>query len=103
MLFAHGYCDDTIKDMTNRKLLFFPFLGAVLAGYCLSCAAPAVLKVSAPVRETPSAAVSFDRIEAGDANHVTLFFLLDLRNPRQSAARLTIQDWKAAINGVSPG
>jgi LEA14-like dessication related protein len=91
--------------MTKLKLLFSPLLGVVLAGFCLSCAAQAALNVSAPAapRERPSAAVSFDRIEAGGVNHVTLFFLLDLRNPRNAAARLAIQDWKAAINGVVPG
>jgi LEA14-like dessication related protein len=80
-------------------------LGVILAGFCLSCASRAVLNLSAPAApgEKPSAAASFDRIEAGDVNHVTLFFLLDLQNPRNAAARLAIQDWKAAINGVTPG
>jgi LEA14-like dessication related protein len=82
-----------------------PVLGAFLAGLCLSCAAQTALNVSAPAApgERPSAALAFDRIEAGDVNHVTLFFLLKVQNPRNSAARLAIQDWKATINGVSPG
>jgi LEA14-like dessication related protein len=98
--------DDTIKDMTNRKLLIPPVLGVVLTGLCLSCAARTALNVPAPVlppREKPSAAVSYDRIEAGDVNHVTLFFLLEVQNPRNSTARLAIQDWKVTVNGVNPG
>jgi LEA14-like dessication related protein len=97
--------DDIIKDMTNLTLPVPPILGAVLTGLCLSCVTQTVLNIPPPVspREKPSAAVSYDRIEAGDVNHVILFFLLEVQNPRNSAARLVIQDWKATVNGINPG
>jgi LEA14-like dessication related protein len=97
--------DDIIKDMTNQKLIVPHLWGVVLTGLCLSCATQAALNVPAPLapREKPSAAASFDRFEAGDVNHVTLFFLLDVQNPRNSAVRSVIQGWKATINGLDPG
>jgi LEA14-like dessication related protein len=96
--------------MINLKRFFAPLWGPVLMGLCLSCAAKTALVISqppvpAPVvseREQPSAAVSFDRVESGDINHVTLLFLLEIENPRSAAASLEIRDWKAAINGIDP-
>jgi LEA14-like dessication related protein len=95
--------------MTKLKLFFVLLLGTVLLGFCLSCAAktalipePVIPVPGVPPREKPSAAASFDRIEADDINHVALFFLLEVRNPRASPARLEIQDWKTAINGLIP-
>jgi LEA14-like dessication related protein len=96
--------------MINLKRFFAPLLGPVLMGLCLSCAAKTALVLSrhvvpvpVPIREQPMAAASFDRMEAGDIHHVTLFFLLDVQNPCPSAASLEIRDWKAAINGFNPG
>ncbi|MFP3091086.1 LEA type 2 family protein [Treponema sp. TIM-1] len=97
--------------MINLKRFFAPLLGPILMGLCLSCAAKTALVVSRqvvpvpdlPIREQPVATASFDRIEVGDIDHVTLFFLLDVQNPRPSAAALEIRDWKAAINGLNPG
>ncbi|MDR2758728.1 MAG: LEA type 2 family protein [Spirochaetaceae bacterium] len=97
--------------MINLKRFFAPLWGPLLMGLCLSCAAKTALVVPRQVvpvpgvliREQPAAAASFDRMEAGDINHVTLLFLLDVQNPRSSAAGLEIQDWKAAINGLNTG
>jgi LEA14-like dessication related protein len=101
---------DIIKAMSNLKLYLGTFLGMVLTGFCLSCAAEAVVVPRSvmpvphiPPQKSPVATVSFDRIEAADINHVDLFFLLEAQNPRSSAARLEIQDWNAVINGSLPG
>jgi LEA14-like dessication related protein len=97
-------------------------LGAVLTGCCLSCAARPALNVSPPVapqppplaappvaadaspetRENPTAGLTVTRIEAAGLYQVTLFLLLEARNPRNSAASVAIHGGQAAVNGLPP-
>jgi LEA14-like dessication related protein len=98
--------------MINLKRMISSFFAVMITGFCLSCAAQPARTVPAPVpgpetspevREKPVAALTLDRIQAGGIHQVTLFFLLEAQNPRTSPARLVIQDWEAAVNGVSSG
>ena len=62
---------------------------------CKSKPAPAE-GVSPPA---PSAALFFDRIEAGDPSRLILHFTLEVRNPISSACRIKIESWRAEVNG----
>jgi LEA14-like dessication related protein len=94
--------------MITFKLLKH-LLGIVLFGLCLSCktkepppAIPVSLPsphINVPVREkNPAAWVSFDRVEAETVEHISLYFMLQVENPRSEASTMEIQDWHLHIN-----
>jgi len=41
----------------------------------------------------------FDKLEADDPAHLTLFFSLEIKNPFPSAGIVTIESWRAELNG----
>jgi LEA14-like dessication related protein len=69
-----------------------PVLGTAL---CLSCAT----KPAEPLY-SPGTELSFDRLEARDPGHVSLYFLLRADNPGDAGAELELQSWRASVNGI---
>ncbi|GHT76030.1 hypothetical protein FACS1894124_8020 [Spirochaetia bacterium] len=69
---------------------------------CLSCATPAPVPI-APQSSArlPVVRLSFDRIEAADLNHLTLWFALEAENPGKTAVSLSAGAWRTAFNGAS--
>lgn len=86
-----------------------PLLGIVLFGLGLSCKTkdpPPDIPVSPPrsginalVKEqNPAVQVSFERVEAENLEHIRLYFMLQVENPRSAATNLVIQQWRLQIN-----
>jgi hypothetical protein len=52
-----------------------------------------------PVKEAdPMVSLFFDRVEAKTIEHITLYFILHVANPRSVATDTEIQDWYVQIN-----
>jgi LEA14-like dessication related protein len=73
---------------------------SVLLALCFSCASPAPApEKAAPALPRPEAALSFDRVEAKNPEHLILWFSLKAENPRGEDARIAASIWYAAFNG----
>lgn len=92
--------------MITFKFLI-PFLGLALCGLCLTCKTkdppPEVTPLSMPVApavkgENPVARLVFERVEAEDVEQFTLYFVLEVENPRSAEVDLAIRDWHIQIN-----
>jgi len=51
----------------------------------------------------PSASLVFIGIEAEDPNHLSLFFKLEVIDPRPSASRAVVESWRAEMEGQDAG
>lgn len=61
---------------------------------------PQIEKV-APVQEAdPRVQIVFDRLEAKTTEHITLYFAVQVDNPRSIPASIAIDQWQFIVNGV---
>jgi LEA14-like dessication related protein len=62
---------------------------------------PAQIEHVAPLREAdPWVELVFERLEAASPKHITLYFVLQLDNPRSSPAALEISQYRLTMNGL---
>ncbi|MDR3114159.1 MAG: LEA type 2 family protein [Treponema sp.] len=62
--------------------------------------APQIEK-AAPVQEAaPQIQVVFDHLEAKTTEHITLYFVLQVDNPRSMPASIAIRGWQFMVNGL---
>jgi LEA14-like dessication related protein len=90
--------------MVTLKALTFLW-GIVIFGLCFSCktqeAPPPAIPPSPPrvVKEkNPDAQVIFDRVEAETIEQISLYFILQVKNPRSTATSMDIRNWRLQIN-----
>jgi LEA14-like dessication related protein len=91
--------DDINRDMIDTRLFSAPFPGLLLLFFCLSCATGDPSREPPVSPQNPRVSLAFDRIEAGDPGHLSLFFLLSVENLRSSQGRVQIRDWRVLLNG----
>ena len=87
--------------------LIFPVL-LIFAFLVPACKSQPAQAVSGAVSDAitagrPSASMVFLGTEAEDPNHLTLFFKLDVIDPRPSASRAVIESWMAEMEGEDAG
>ena len=80
-----------MKKMSWVFLLSFLFTVFFLNA-CKTKPAPALI-------DSPSAFLSFEKIEADDPVHLRLFFSAEVTNPHQSGGQVKIESWRVEING----
>ncbi|MDR0562925.1 MAG: LEA type 2 family protein [Spirochaetaceae bacterium] len=94
--------DDTYRDMITVKSIIPLIL--LLMNVCLSCKTvkpehpPSLPAASLGSLPNPAASLIFERVEAETVEHITLYFTLEVENPRTASAVLDIQDWRIVIN-----
>jgi LEA14-like dessication related protein len=75
----------------KRYLILLSGTVLILCAACASKPAPAVLL-------QPGHSLAFDRIEAEDPEHISLYFFLKAENPRSSGMSITMEDWALTLN-----
>jgi hypothetical protein len=76
------------------KRYLIPVSGAVLALIvCAACASK-----PAPALPQPGHSLAFDRIEAEDPEHLSLYFFLKAENPRSSGMSINMENWALTLN-----
>lgn len=64
-------------------------------------AAPSRIEKAAPVQEAdPRVQIAFDRVEAKTTEYITLYFVLQVDNPRSTPASMEISRWQFMVNGL---
>jgi LEA14-like dessication related protein len=89
--------------------------GILLLGLCAACKTSAPAPVAAPAAAPVTVAAApevpagepqfnlvFDRIEAKNIRQVSLFYTLQVENPRSSVLPLEIRNWQVELNGALP-
>jgi LEA14-like dessication related protein len=84
--------------MSNSKFVPPCFLGFLGLFLYLSCATGNPLPPPPVPPQAPRVSLDFDRVEAEEPGRLSLYFLLSVENPRPSAARISLRDWRAALN-----
>jgi LEA14-like dessication related protein len=87
--------------MTGK--FFFTRSSPVLCGLwlslilCTTCASKPAVPETLPV-PGPVHSLSFDRIEARDPEHISLYFLLTAENPRPDRMSVNMESWTVTLN-----